>query len=138
MVVTWYRIRGSPNYWRTMCCYVQTLGYCGVLTDFLDKKFFFRPKILFGNNIFFGTNIFLCIKIFLGSIFFQSKLFFTQYFFGTLFIDPKLFSDPIFFLKYFQAEHFRLNSCYIYCIWWNLISPDILKGVLFLLLSNIF
>ena len=108
---------------------------------FLDpqfkKKQLSDPNFLalhFFSNIFFEPKIFLQTEIFLGPKIFRQKIlslpkrFLNQKFFGPKILFQNLFQtqnvwNPNFFLKIvldakfmkpFQAEHFRLKSCYNY------------------------
>ena len=96
---------------------------------FLDLKFlggkkFFWSQHFLGSKIPFGHKHVFTQQIFLPEIFFGPKIdfgpkmclepkTFPTKIFLTTFFKPKISSDPKSFFKSFQAEHFRLKSCFV-------------------------
>ena len=82
----------------------------------------FRPEILLVQKTF--ERKFLQIQNFFRTwIFFQTKFFFRPQIFFEIFFGPNIFLDQH-FLKPFQAEQFRLESCYHLLLQINLVVVE--------------
>ena len=73
--------------------------------NFIGSKNIFNPKLL-RTQFFSDQNSFSRTKFFFGPKLFSRPNFFLKFFFG-----PNIFLDKN-FVKPFQAEHFRLESCF--------------------------